>query len=67
MASELFVMRKLLFLPVCVVLFLGVMWGVKSFLISLTDDFRNGFVLGMVLMVGLVFLAEKLGYKEPTY
>jgi hypothetical protein len=60
-------MRKVLFYPICLVLFIGAMWGIKTFLISLTPDFRNGFVLGMVLMVALVFMAEKLGFKEPTY
>lgn len=67
MASELIVMRKFLYFSICIVLFLGVMWGLKSFLLAVSDDFRNGFVLGVIVILVLGYSAEKLGYKEPRY
>ncbi|MBR0685310.1 hypothetical protein JQ594_05245 [Bradyrhizobium manausense] len=60
-------MRSFLFYLICIVLFLACMWGVKLFLTNVSDDFRNGFVLGMVVIVVLIWTAEKLGYKEPRY
>lgn len=60
-------MRKFLYFSICIVLFLGTMWGLKAFLLAVSDDFRNGFVLGVVVILVLVYSAEKLGYKEPRY
>jgi hypothetical protein len=60
-------MRSFLFYLICIVLFVGCMWGLKVFLTEVSADFRNGFGIGVFVTVVLGFSAEKLGYKEPRY
>ena len=66
MASEL-VMRKFLYVSICIVLFLGAMWLIKQLIVGISPNFGYGFTSGVAVTILLIYSAEKLGYKEPRY
>jgi hypothetical protein len=61
------VMRTVISYVLCTVLFLAACWLIKLVITGISPHFGYGFASGAFVTVLLVFIAEKLGYKEPRY